>query len=70
MHALYTVFLPDYNRQWILQSSFFLCPQGPINSFIFWLVITSIGSINKHLDVRKNLTCPPTLSYDKGIAYS
>ena len=47
----------------------FLCPQG-LKYVFFSLVVASIVTINKHLDVKKNLTCPPTLSYDKGIAYS
>ena len=46
------------------------CPQGPIKSFLYFLVIASIVPIHKLLDMNLNLTCPPTLSYDKGIAFS
>ena len=46
------------------------CPQGPIKFFLYFLVIASIVPIHKLLDMNLNLTCPPTLSYDKGIAFS
>ena len=70
MHALHDMLLPNCYCNRLLKPPSFFCPQGPINSFFLLLVLASVVTINKHLDVRKNLTCSPTLSYDKGIAYS
>ena len=50
--------------------SFFICPQGPLQSFSVFTYMASIATINKLLDMRRNLTCAPTLSYDKGVAFS
>ena len=46
------------------------CPQGPKYYILFFVVVANTVIINTHLDMNANLTCPPTLSYDKGIAYS
>ena len=70
MHAIHDMLLPNCFCNRLLKPAYFFCPQGPINSFFYLLVIASIVPINKHLDMNLNLTCMPTLSYDKGIAYS
>ena len=69
VYALHDVFLPDYGRRQ-LKSPSFLCPQGHPNNIFLFLDIASLAPINKLLDMRRNLTCAPTLSYDKGVAYS
>jgi len=46
------------------------CPQGPKYYILFFVVVANTVIIHKHLDMNTNLTYPPTLSYDKGIAYS
>jgi len=46
------------------------CPQGPKYYTPLFVVVANIVIIHKLLDMNTNLTYPPTLSYDKGIAYS
>jgi hypothetical protein len=46
------------------------CPQGPKYYTPLFVVVANIVIIYKLLDMNTNLTYPPTLSYDKGIAYS
>ena len=46
------------------------CPQGPTYYTPLFVVVANIVIIYKLLDMNTNLTYPPTLSYDKGIAYS
>ena len=36
----------------------------------YLLVIARIAPINRHIDMNITLTCEPSLSYDKGVAYS
>ena len=46
------------------------CPQGLKYNILSFVVVANIVIIHKLLDMNQNLTYPPTLSYDKGIAYS
>ncbi len=46
------------------------CPQGPKYYILLFVVVANVVIIYKLLDMNTNLTYPPTLSYDKGIAYS
>ena len=47
----------------------FICPQGPL-VYHMYSIFCTIAIILKLLDTSKVLTCPPTLSYDKGIGFS
>ena len=45
-------------------------PSRQLEFTFYLLVIARIAPINKRIDMNLNLTCEPTLSYDKGIAFS
>jgi hypothetical protein len=45
-------------------------PQRHPEFISYLLVIARIAPINRHIDMNITLTCEPTLSYDKGTAYS
>ena len=45
-------------------------PQRHPEFTFYLLVIARIAPINRHIDMNITLTCEPTLSYDKGTAYS
>ena len=55
--------------QWLVPPIFY-CPQGLKYYTPFFVVVANTVIIHKLLDMNTNLTYPPTLSYDKGIAYS
>lgn len=65
------VTLPFYfnESQWLVPPTFY-CPQGLKYHIFFFVVLANTVIIHKLLDMNTNLTYPPTLSYDKGIAYS
>ena len=45
-------------------------PQRHPEFISYLLVIARIAPINRHIDMNITLTCEPSLSYDKGVAYS
>ena len=69
MSAEVTLTFSFNDSQWLVPPTFY-CPQGLTYHTLFFVVVANTIIIHKLLDMNTNLTYPPTLSYDKGIAYS
>ena len=78
MHActqLRDLLLSFYTRPQFLHRPFgahtlVLCPEGLLTYRTYTVIIANTVVIHKLLDMKLVLTCPPTLSYDKGIGFS
>ena len=71
MHdAVHECVLIYFCIHWSISRPTFDRPHGQIENTHFFVVVAKAVFINKHLDMHRNITCPPTLSYDKGVGFS